>query len=124
MKTLKRNCRQFYYAQYVSKENIFDSNGHRTGEHGKNYGTPVAMVANISPARGTTDLEIFGEDLNYTRTICTDDVNCPITEESILWIDTEPCDHLGNPYPHNYVVTQIAKSLNNIMYAIRKVDVS
>ena len=124
MKTLKRNCRKFFYALYTSKEEVYDSDGYRTGEHGKNYGEPVAMVANISPARGTADLQIFGENLNYTRTICTDDVNCPITEESILWIDKEPCDHLGNPYPHNYVVTQIAKSINSIVYAIRKVDVS
>lgn len=124
MKTLDRNCRTFYYALYTGMTDVVDSSNYKTGEKTKTYGTQTAMKANISPARGATDLEIFGEDLNYTRTICTDDVNCPITEESILWIDTAPCDHLGVPYPHNYVVTQIAKSINNIMYAIRKVDVS
>ena len=124
MKTLKRNCRTFYYALYTASTEVTETGGNYTGERTKTYGSQVAMKANISPARGAADMEIFGKDLDYTRTICTDDVNCPINEQTILWIDTPPCDHLGVPYPHNYIVTQIAKSLNNIVYAIRKVNVS
>lgn len=124
MKTLKRNQQTFFYALLTGTEDVVDLDGYKTGERQKVYGSQIEMKANISPSRGYADMEIFGKDLDYTRTICTDDLSCPITEESILWIDKEPCDHLGNPYPHNYIVTQIAKSLNNIMIAVRKVDVS
>ena len=125
MKTLKRNQQTFYYALLTGTGMITESGTqYKTGERGKMYSEPVEMKANISPSRGYADMEIFGKDLDYTRTICTDDLSCPITEESILWIDKEPFDHLGNASSYNNIVTQIAKSLNNIVYAVRKVNVN
>ena len=124
MKALKRNQQTFYYALYTGMTDVVDASHYKTGEKTKTYATPVSMKANISPARGYADVEIFGKDLEYTKTICTDDMNCPITEESVLWIDKSPFGNNNTITPYNYVVTQIAKSLNNIMYAVRKVEVS
>ena len=124
MRDLKRNLQTLYYALYQSNTNATDTSGNLTGERKKVYGDPVQMKANISPARGVADVEIFGKDLDYTRSVLTHDMTCPITETSILWIDKEPTDGNGNAVPHNYVVTQIAKGLNNIVYAVRKVEVS
>ena len=49
----------------------------------------------------------------------TDDMDCPIEESSILWID-----NLDTEKPHDYIVRKVAKGLNSIMYAVRKVNIS
>lgn len=118
MRCLKRNQRFFWYALYNGETELTDSDGLYTGEIGPGYETPVQMKANISASKGTADTELFGEDLQYSRTIVTDDLSCPITEESAIWIDREPEDENKNAVPHNFVVKGIAKSLNHIVYAV------
>ena len=118
MKTLSRNKQTLYYALFEEKKEIKDEYGNRTGEHQLVYAPPVKAKMSISAARGTAESEFFGLSLNYTKTLVTEDVNCPIAEDTVLWIDAEPDES------YNYVVVQVAKSLNSITYAIKKVDVS
>ena len=118
MRTLERNKSTFYYALYNGKTELVDENGCKTGEYGVSYSTPVKMRANISPSKGKVYLEQYGLAGNYTRVILTDDVNCPISEDSILWIDRPITE------PHNYVVECIGKSLNSVAIAIRDVVIS
>ena len=81
------------------------------------------MYANISPANGNASTDIFGKDLQYSKTIITCDMECPITETSVLWIDREPYDDQNNLLPYDYMVTQVARGLNNIVYAVSKAEV-
>ena len=118
MRTLGRNKQAFYYALYKGKTAIVDAGGFDTGDYTVTYETPVEMRANISPARGTADVEQFGITTNYTHTIVTDDMTCPIDQNSILWIGR------ATTLPHNFAVVQVAKSLNSITIAIREVEVS
>ena len=124
MRCLKRNNKTFWYALYVGETEKVDGSGNYTGEIGPGYSEPVSMKANVSAARGNADTELFGTDLQYSKTILTDDLGCPITEQSILWIDCSPTDGSGRPVPHNYVVAGIAESLNNLLIAIREVKVT
>ena len=124
MRCLKRNNKTFWYALYVGETEKVDGSGNYTGEIGPGYSEPVSMKANVSAARGNADTELFGTDLQYSKTILTDDLGCPITEQSILWIDCSPTDGSGRPVPHNYVVAGIATSLNNLLIAIREVKVT
>lgn len=124
MRCLKRNKKTFWYALYVGETEKVDGSGNFTGEIGPGYSEPVSMKANVSAARGDADTELFGTDLQYSKTILTDDLGCPITEQSILWIDCSPTDGSGRPVPHNYVVAGIAESLNNLLIAIREVKVT
>lgn len=121
MRTLNKNKQDFYYALYSSKTMATDANGLKTGEVVETYTTPAKMSANISPASGSAELEMFGMDTNYSKTIATDMMNCPITETSRLWIDVEPNLTASN---WNYEVVGIAKSLNSVRYAIREVKVT
>lgn len=118
MRALSRNKQAFYYALYKGKTAIVDANGFDTGDYTVTYDTPVEMRANISPARGTADLEQFGITSNYTHTIVTDDMACPIDQNSVLWIGIPTTAH------HNYVVAQVARSLNSITIAIHEVDIA
>ena len=125
MRTLNRNKTKVYYANYVSRAEITDSNNFSTLQYTNTYSAPVALCANVSPARGSVSMQPFGQWLEYDRTVITDDMSCPITEASILWIDKVPASSYTATDPeHDYIVVGIAKSLNSIAYAVKKVSVS
>lgn len=119
MRTLKRNKQTIYYALYEGKEPVYDEYGNPTGEYEVFYSEPVLLRINVSAARGEYSTRQFGEIENYDKILLTDDVNVPISETSILWID-----NLDISEPHDYVVKKIAKSLNSVSIAVSKVSVS
>lgn len=109
------NEQTFYYALYLGKTRNTDSQGYYTGESSINYDTPVECKANISAARGEASTEPFGNDVDYDRTIVTCE-DLPIDEQSILWIG------ISTDNPHNYIVKKVAKSLNVLSIAVKKVE--
>ena len=146
MKALKRNQRPLYYCLYAGKTPIIDEYGNETGESIVTYSEPVKMLANISPATGMSNTEQFGNLENYDKVIVTDWIDCPIDENSVLFIDKEPefgesvtIDYQESttlfgddtatpvtvqvPIP-DYIVRRVAKSLNSISIAVQKVNVS
>lgn len=124
MRCLSQNKQTIYYAEYQNATRETDDNGFYTGDVTVSYGTPQALRINVSPARGTSELKIFGIGNDYTKTLVTDDTNCPITETSVLWIGIEPYDSDHNAVPHNYVVVRKAISLNSVTYAVKEVSVT
>ena len=124
MKVMERNKSTFYYMLYVRTENLEDAEGYETGEKKVVYDEAVSMRANISPATGQSNVEQFGNLENYDKVIVTDDLTCPIDENSVLFIDKSPAyDEEGNPL-YDYTVKRVAKSLNSISIAVSKVKVS
>ena len=81
------------------------------------------MLANISPASGAAQVEQFGQFVSYDKVIVTDDMSCPISEDTVLFVDKEP-EYGGEKPLYDYVVKRVAKSLNSISIAISKVNVS
>lgn len=122
MRTANKNKQELYYALFLEKRAVLDADGRKTGQHEVVYDEPVQAFMNISASRGTSDVEQFGIATDYSKTLVTDDLECPIVEGSILWIGVAP--DMQNTIPHNYVVTKVAKSINCISYAIKEVDVS
>lgn len=79
---------------------------------------------NVSAATGSAQVEQFGNFISYDKVIVTDNLSCPIDENTVLFVDKEPeYDADGNPL-YDYIVRRVAKSLNSISYAISKVTVS
>ena len=139
MKCLERNKQSFYYCLYAGKTPIVDEYGNETGESIITYADPVQMYANVSQATGQSNTEQFGNLENYDKVIVTEDVNCPIDENSVLFVDKEP--EFTNVLTHtvtaittndttvsvpvyDYTVRRVAKRLNSVSIAIKKVDVS
>lgn len=123
MRCLKRNQKPFYYCLYDDAEEIEDEYGNATGQYRVIYDAAVQMYANISQATGQSNIEQFGNLENYDKVIVTCDMDCPIDENTVLFIDKEPEYSLdGNPM-FDYIVRRVAKSLNSISIAVRKVDV-
>ena len=125
MRLVKRNLRPIWYQLYQGSQAATDDEGYETGEPVISYADPVQLMCNISPASGKAQTMMFGTDENYDKAIVTDRMDCPIDENTVLFVDREPVyedGKLANTY--DYIVKRVAKSLNHISYAITKVKVS
>jgi hypothetical protein len=125
MRCLTRNKRKFYYAKYIGKTEIKDEYGNLTGEYEVSYSNPIQCRGNVSAAQGEVLSREFGESESYDKVIVLDDRNAPIDEHSILWVDTLPLlnEDGSTTTPHDFIVKQVARSLNSVSIAIGKVDV-
>lgn len=126
MRNCQRNQTAFWYRLYnPSPEPLIDEYGNETGEYAVSYLEPVQCNGNVSPAKGEVQLAQFGNLENYDKVIVTADMNCPIDENSVLYVGIEPVQsESGEWSAHNYIVRRVAKSLNQIAIAISEVDVS
>ena len=132
MVSMEINKTTFWYSNLVNGENepVLDEHGLMTGEWRQKYTTPKAIRAALSEsigmnnltAQGVAELRAYGITTNYTHRMITEDMNCPLDEESIIWYDTDPGD---DPYgtPYNFRVIRVSKTLNYKMYYLRQVDV-
>lgn len=126
MRTLVRNKVRIYYANYREKVPIRDEYGNLTGEYEISYTNPMEVCANVSAARGEATTRQFGDDEGYDRVVVLDDPKFPIAVTSILWIDTLPeiAKDGSTKTPHDYIVKQVAASLNSVSIAVSKVNVA
>lgn len=125
MKALRRNKTRIFYANYCDKIPLRDEYGNLTGEYRVSYDNPTEIMANVSAARGEVTTRQFGDDETYDRVIVLDDPRLPIAVTSILWIDTLPeiAEDGSTNTPHDYIVKQVAVSLNSVSIAVSKVNV-
>lgn len=129
MRILQRSLQTLYYRLLqsgITPITTVDEWGNvlESGENSVSYGPPVEMQANISPATGASVTEQFGNLDNYDKVIVTADMTCPIDENSVLYIDTTPKKTDDVWSAHDYIVRRVARSINSISIAVRKVDVS
>lgn len=137
MRSLKKNKQRLYYATYSEQITIYqrDENGEivydeidgeqfpRIIAEKAGYNSPVSFYVNISAAKGSSESEVFGVSLDYTKTIATTDMTLPISETSLIWFETEPIikeDGTVDESTADYAVVAVARSLNNVVYAIKK----
>lgn len=124
MRILQRSLQTLYYRLYNDTNEIqYDDYGNEIG-YKVGYGDPVKFQANISPATGASSVEQFGDLENYDKVIVTSDMTCPIEETTVLYIDSVPQLVGGEYSPYDYIVRRVARSINSISIAVRKVSVS
>ena len=144
MRTLERNKRTFKYCLYDFTRGVLDEFGNRTGEEIVIYKDPVKMRASVSEATGMSNTQQFGNLESYDKVIVTDDMSCPIDESTVLFLDKQEEYTLARTYvvvpPQNqngtetieveivevpvpdYRVVRVAKSLNSVSIAVRKIQ--
>lgn len=123
MKLMKRNLQPVHYCLYADRIPILDDDGYETGETKVGYGEPVKLMCNVSLATGYAQVNMFGNLESYDKVLITDDMDCPIDENTVLFIDKSPEFKDGKPI-YDYTVRRVAKSMNTISYAVSKVKVS
>lgn len=123
MKCLARNKTTFKYCQYIGKTPIVDNEGYDTGEYTNTYQSPIELKACISAIKGTDTFNTFGISLDYDKTITIDNVDTPIDEHSLIFVDKQPeYDETTQTLQNkDYIVIAIALSKNVMVVAIRKV---
>lgn len=137
MRSLKKNKRSIYFATYSEQITIYkkDDDGNIVYEEidgelipviiaeKAGYSEPKEFYANISAGKGTAQEEVFGTDVDFTRSICTTDLSLPIDERSIVWIESEPkylADGTVDPDSADYkVAAKPAKGLNSLVIALK-----
>lgn len=126
MRNLLINTTPVWYALLESKTELTDEYGNKTGQYELHYSEPVRTLMNIRWNTGEIQLEGYGIDDGGRRKIVTDDMSCPITVDSILWIGRTPdSDGEDGAVKHNYVCTaSVEKSINQIAYIVQEVNVS
>lgn len=137
MRSLKKNQQKLWYSTYANQitEYYRDSNGNiiydeidgeqipRIKGEKAGYNNPFSFYANISAGKGTAQEEVFGVSLDYTNIISTSDMSLPLDEKSLVWFETEPtynADGTVNEASADYSIVGLAKSLNNVVYALKK----
>ena len=124
MKLMKRNQSTIHYCLYTGRTALTDADGNETGEYKVGYSEPIELKCNVSPATGYAQIDTFGKLDSYDKVVVTDDMNCSIDENTVLFIDKEPeFDVNGKPI-YDYTVRRVARSLNVVSYAVSKVKVS
>lgn len=118
MRALERNKKLIHYASFIASKPVKDEWGNETGEYENEYSAPLPYKVNVSAARGEYATRQFGDIERYDKVLVTGDMSCPIAESSILWVDKPNTNE-----PHDYIVTRVARSLNSISIAIRKVTI-
>lgn len=123
MRNLKKNQRKMYYALFDKMIQQVDENGDETGDPVAHYSAPVMFEASLSSGKGSAQKEVFGADVDFTRSISTTNLGLPITETSLVWYETEPAlmpDGSANPDSADYeVAAPPADGLNVLVIALK-----
>lgn len=115
MRNLSKNVQKIYYCTHQKTE--YTSGGTKVI-----YNDPMSIRASVSASKGVSQSELFGNLQNYDKTIIVCDKDCPIDENTALFIDKVPqFDKSGSPL-YDYVVVKVARSLNTTAYAVSKVS--
>ncbi len=130
--TGERNKVTIYFANNIGDTMLTDSSGDLTLEYAQGYENPRKLRINVSEAKSrmdrlasTTYIDPYGLELGYNKVLATSDMNNGIQDGAIFWIDRLPVlnDDGSTETPFDYECVQIKKSLNNILIAVKKVDV-
>ena len=147
MRLCERNKQDLWFANRLSESMVTDSNGLRTGEKIQSYGEPqkirvsvsVSSGANNLGSQGMAELTPYGIATGYTHNAVTEDLDCPMNEEAIVWYGREPTQTVSVTeevngelvteeqvveVPYNFRVVRKAESLNHLIYYLKEVSVS
>lgn len=116
------NQRELWYSLYEGKQPIFDAEGFETGDSEVKYSKPTSFMANISPSRGSAEADLFGVNIDYTKSIYTCELSLPISETSLIW-ESEPRlleDGNVDRDSADYVVVRVARGMYGIVYALKQ----
>ena len=119
MRTVKRNKRPVAYAFYQGVTELYDTDGNLSGEYEVSYTEPVKTLMNVSGGRGQADINLFGIGSSTMRTIVTEDLTTPFSEETVFWIETDP-----DTEPFDYRVVNISRTVNQVVIAVDEVSKS
>lgn len=127
MRNLAINKSKMYVLNYKGIAKATDISGNYTGDETIIYDNPQEFMGHISGARGSSQVEMFGMDVMYDKTILITKAEfnkLQIKENSVFFIDKEPVyDATITSMPlYNYRVVRIAETINEVAIAVKRVE--
>ena len=121
MRLLKRNTRRIWYCLYegLNEQPPLDDEGFPTCESVEVYGEPHEIYCTVDFSGGQSRPNAFGTLETYQDHIYVADPQCPIDENSVLFIGVE--DMPASAYGYTHKVIQVARMLNHTRYTVVKV---
>lgn len=114
---LERLKQTLYWQNFDGYKDEYDLAGNILGTF-PSYGETKSARAHISAAKGAAEQEMFGNLLEYDRTVAVK-FQIDMNENSVVWLDgAKP------PEPHNYIVVRKSQSGNYIVLALKRVELS
>lgn len=123
MRNLKRNKVAITALNYIGEVEIL-VDGVKTGSKKITYSEPYVFMGHISGAKGTSQEEMFGTDISYSKVIVLDLIDFEkfgIDENTVMFVDKEPEYDSDNLPLYNYIVVRKAITLNQVSLAVEKV---
>lgn len=115
MRTLELNKKDLWIVEPVSKTEVVDSEGFKTGEYVTTYSTPVKIRLSLYPASGKIVRDIFGIDYSCDQLAVSNDI---VFTVNTLIFESEPSSNYSTTY--DYRVDKIQKSINVYQYGLRR----
>ena len=109
---------------YRGVQDIVDDDGKTGGEKRVLYSPVITFKAHVSGAKGSSQVEAFGLDTSYNKTISMSKAlfdKLKLNENTVFFIDTKVKFKDGEPL-YDYRVYRIAETVNEVMIAIKKVN--
>ena len=119
MRNLDRDRQAVYIARYEGLEPVRDDKGRLTGKHEAKRSEPVKFYPTVSASRGKAEGALFGQSLDYDRTLTIDDRDFEVNEADVLWVDQTP----DNDTPYDYTIKRVARKGSYCVLAIKHVEV-
>ena len=118
MRNLDRDRKGVLIARYLGIAPEVDSDGLFTGRNVPSFSQPEMFAPTVATATGEARNDIFGQKLEYDRTLTIDDPGFEVAEADRLWIDAPAGDK------HDHVVKKVARTGSYTVIAASKVVVS
>lgn len=119
MRCLARDKSTVWVSLYEESVEELDADGLRTGNHVTRRSDPFEIDASVSAARGSVYEDGFGQDVAYDRSVLIEDVDTPVSESTVMWIDADPAVD-----EWDYKVSAIARTPNVVKVAVKRREVS
>lgn len=126
MRCLDRDRREVLVSYYESKKPVVDAEGRLTGRFETVRSGQTPILATVSAVKGDAAGSVFGQDLDYDRTLTVDDPTLPIDESTVFWIDvykpagpgaSGSCDK-----PYDYAVRRVSRTTSYLVVALKYVE--
>ena len=124
------NSVPLWHLKWNGETDAVADNGDYTGETVTVYQKPVKIRANLSPAHGKAEDEVFGASINYSKILTTANMKLGIDEHSLLsdkkpdvtMLTPKTCTVSGNfgNGGATYRVVRVAKGLYHMRYALEQ----
>ena len=118
MRDLEKNKETIYAKNFLREDDNIDADGYYDGTKTIVYSKRFEIKTNISGAKGQSQVEIFGTDVAYDKIFVltrAEFEKLKLTENSVFFVDTKDKEK------YDYQVARIAKTINQVVIAIKKV---